>query len=135
MTNMIVPGDKQDLAVLAKALTPKQRRFADNLFLPATNQEQAAVLAGYAEGSAHVAASRNMRVPAIVAYINACVAQGFQANAIKAAQVVKDISDTAKSEKVRLEASQDILNRAGHNPVEKHAHAVKGELLVNIDLS
>jgi hypothetical protein len=47
---------------------------------------------------------------------------------------VRDLSTSAKSDYVRLQAAQDILDRAGHKAVEKQAHAVIGELNVRIDL-
>jgi len=49
-------------------------------------------------------------------------------------RVVTDLQDSAKSDYVRLQAAQDILDRSGFKAVEKHAHAIKGEVIVSIDL-
>ncbi|MEK9909131.1 MAG: terminase small subunit [Candidatus Thalassarchaeaceae archaeon] len=125
----------RDMALAAEKLTPKQRALVDNLFLPGTTQEEAAINAGYAQTSAKVTASRTLRLPHVQEYINACVQEGIQSNSIRALGVVAELSDTANSDYVRLQAAQDILDRAGHKPVEKSAVAVRGELSVNIDLS
>ena len=125
----------RDMELAAEKLTPKQHALVDNMFLPNTTQREAAVQAGYAERSAHVAASRVLRLPHVQDYISACVQEGIQSNSIRALGVVADLSDAAKSDYVRLQAAQDILDRAGHKPVEKSAVAVRGELSVNIDLS
>ena len=41
----------------------------------------------------------------------------------------------AKSEYVQLEASKDILDRAGFKAPDKHMHLHKGDISVSIDLS
>lgn len=42
---------------------------------------------------------------------------------------------SARSEKVRLDAVVDVLDRAGFKPPERHAHLVTGNISVSIDLS
>jgi len=41
----------------------------------------------------------------------------------------------AKSEYVQLEASKDILDRAGFKPPDRHMHLHAGDIAVQIDLS
>ena len=55
--------------------------------------------------------------------------------ATKALGRVIQLSDNAKSEYVQLEASKDILDRAGFKAPDKHMHLHAGDIKVNIDLS
>jgi hypothetical protein len=53
----------------------------------------------------------------------------------KALNNIEELSDTAKSEYVRLQASADILDRAGYQPVQQVQAQVLGDFKVKIDLS
>jgi hypothetical protein len=44
------------------------------------------------------------------------------------------LSESAKSEYVQLEASKDILDRAGYKAPDKHMHLHAGDIKVSIDL-
>ena len=134
MTKAITKADKKAIEDAADGLTAKQRSLVDKLFTPGITQEEAAVAAGYSPNSAHIEASRTLRKPAVLAYLDACVNHGIKAMAIGASMVVKDLSNQAKSPLVRLQAAQDILNRSGHAPDTRPVVSV-GELTVNIDLS
>jgi len=46
-----------------------------------------------------------------------------------------NLSNGAKSEYVQLEASKDILDRAGFKAPDKHQHLIDGNFSVNIDIS
>ena len=128
-------AEKALMVKTASSLTPKQKHFVDNLFTPGTTHVKAAIDAGYAERSAHVAASRTLRLPHVQEYINACVQEAIQTPSIRAMSQVAQLSTSAKSEYVRLQAGQDILDRAGHKAIDKSMVAVRGEVNVNIDLS
>ncbi len=134
MPKNITVADKNLLEEFGQGCSDQQRMLVDNLFIPGTTQREAAILAGYAEGSASVSASRVLRLPQVAKYLDACVNHGIKLHAIKAVNVVNELSDQAKSPYVRLQAAQDILDRAGHKPKESMAVAV-GQLTVNIDLS
>ena len=56
-------------------------------------------------------------------------------NATIASRRVLDLAQSAKSEYVQLEASKDILDRAGYKPVDKAMHLVQGNISVSIDLT
>ena len=56
-------------------------------------------------------------------------------NATKALKRIVDLSDSAKSEYVQLEASKDILDRAGYKAPDKVMHSHVGNISVNIDLT
>lgn len=134
MTRSVTKADKNALELAASDLTDMQRALVDNLFTPGTTQEEAAIKAGYSVKSAAIEASRTLRKPKVLEYLDACVNHGVKAMAVGALNVVKDMSEQAKSPLVRLNAAQDILDRAGHQVDNKPIVQV-GELTVNIDLS
>tara|TARA_R100000789_G_scaffold99231_2_gene105161 strand:+ start:881 stop:1285 length:405 start_codon:yes stop_codon:yes gene_type:complete len=125
---------KELMHITAEKLTNMQKQFVDNLFIPAMSHEQAAINAGYAPKSASIAAARNMKLDNVQDYLQACVQQAIQSHSIRALSVVADMSINARGDKTKLEAAQDLLNRAGHAPVEKKQVALRGEMNVNINL-
>ena len=56
-------------------------------------------------------------------------------NATKASIRLMQLSESAKSEYVQLEASKDILDRAGYKAPDKHMHLHAGDIKVTIDLA
>jgi len=56
-------------------------------------------------------------------------------NATVAAAKVLKLASGAKSEYVQLEASKDILDRAGFKPIDRSQVQVAGDIRVSIDLS
>ena len=56
-------------------------------------------------------------------------------NATIAASRVMKLATGAKSEYVQLEASRDLLDRAGIRAPERIQHDVQGEIKINIDLT
>lgn len=126
---------KKAIREAGEKLTPKQKALVDNLFIPGTTQEEAALAAGYAKTSASVQASRTLRLDHVKEYIATCVASYNAVASIEAVRAVRNLSANAKSEYVQLQAAQDVMDRAGHKPVEKKAVALKGVLNVAIDLS
>lgn len=55
------------------------------------------------------------------------VRQMFVQHSASAARRVATLAQYAEDEKVQLKASQDILDRAGHRPVDVHEHRVQVE--------
>lgn len=129
-----LPKVREEVQLAAMKLTPKQKGLIDNLLIPGTTQEQAAIQAGYAQASAGVQATRTLRLPHVQTYINAVVNEGIQVHSINALASVAQLSTGAKSEYVKLQAGQDLLDRAGHKPEERSPVNV-GALVMNIDLS
>ena len=75
---------------------------------------EAAGLAGYASGdSGRVTASKALRLPHVQAYMMQSIAESMGVSATIAAAKLVQLSRGAKSEYVQLEASKDILDRAG----------------------
>ena len=56
-------------------------------------------------------------------------------NATVAAARVLTLAQGAKSEYVQLEASKDILDRAGFKPIDRSQVQIAGDIRVSIDLS
>ena len=96
----------------AKKLTDKQMALVDTLVAEGCSIAKAAELAGYAKGeSGRVSAHRALKATCATVY-----AQG------------------AKSEYVQLEASKDLLDRAGYKPIDRAQVQVAGDIRVSIDL-
>ena len=55
-------------------------------------------------------------------------------NATVAAAKVLKLASGAKSEYVQLEASKDILDRAGFKPIDRSQVQLAGDIKVSIDL-
>ena len=95
-------------------LTNKQKCLVDTIVALGCSIKEASAKSGYAEGESG-------RVTGI--------------NATIASKRVLDLAQSAKSEYVQLEASKDILDRAGYKPVEKSMSLVQGNISVSIDLT
>ena len=68
-------------------------------------------------------------------YMQQRIRDSIGINATIASRKVLDLASSAKSEYVQLEASKDILDRAGYKPVDKAMHLVQGNISVSIDLT
>jgi len=122
--------------VVAKKLTTKQTALVDALVANGCSIKEAASLAGYASGeSGRVTASKALRLPHVQTYMMQRIAETMGVNATIAAAKLVQLSQGAKSEYVQLEASKDILDRAGFKAPERHMHMHAGDIQVSIDLS
>lgn len=116
--------------------TDKQVALVDTLVATGCTVREAAGQAGYAEGeSGRVSASKALRQPHVQQYMMQRIGESLGLNATTAASKLMQLSRGAKSEYVQLEASKDILDRAGFKAPEKHMHLHAGEIKVSIDLS
>jgi phage terminase small subunit len=115
-------------------LTTKQNQFIDAYVANGGNGSAAARDAGYAESSAHVEANRALKNPLIVQEIFRRTTLAIGAALPKALNTVVRLSESAKSEYVQLEASRDLLDRAGMKAPERIDHRLDGEFRVTIDL-
>ncbi len=93
-------------------LTKKQKKFVGT-YLETGNGAQSALVAYDTQdyNTAASLASENLRKPNIRAYL--------EDRAEKAAEMVYQLSQEAVGEAIRLNASRDILDRAGYAAVEK----------------
>jgi phage terminase small subunit len=116
--------------------TAKQRALVDALVANGCSITEAAGLAGYASGeSGRVTASKSLRLAHVQAYMMQRVAETMGVSATIAAAKLVQLARGAKSEYVQLEASKDILDRAGFKAPERHMHMHAGDISVSIDLS
>ena len=117
-------------------LTDKQTKLVDTLVSTGCTIREAAEMAGYASGeSGRVSASKALRQPHEQQYMMQSVHEALGLNATVAASKLLGLARGAKSEYVQLEASKDILDRAGFKPADKQLHLHKGDISVSIDLS
>ena len=116
-------------------ITAKQRKLVDTLVATGCTIKKASEVAGYAKGeSGRVSASKALKNPNVQAYLMLQVSESIGLNATKASHRLLQLSQDAKSEYVQLEASKDILDRAGFKAPAKHQHLVAGDIKVNISL-
>ena len=116
-------------------ITAKQRKLVDTLVASGCSIKKASEVAGYAKGeSGRVSASKALKNPNVQAYLMLQVSESIGLNATKASHRLLQLSQDAKSEYVQLEASKDILDRAGFKAPDKHQHLVAGDIKVNISL-
>ena len=119
-----------------RKLTKKQMGLVDTLVATGCTLREAATEAGYANGeSGRVTASKTIRLPHVQSYMMQRVNEQLGMNATVAAARVMNLATGARSEYVQLEASKDILDRAGFKPIDRSQVQVAGDIRVSIDLS
>jgi phage terminase small subunit len=117
-------------------LTTKQRDLVDTIVTTGKSIKECSQIAGYAKGeSGRVIASKTLRLPHVQRYMVERVANTIGLGAVSASRRLVELSSDAKSEYVQLEASRDILDRAGIRAPERVQHHVAGDIKINIDLS
>ena len=116
-------------------LTPKQTALVDKLVSEGCSIKEAAEKAGYAKGeSGRVTASKALATPHVQQYMQMKMNETFGLTATGALATVARLSRNAKSEYVQLEASKDLLDRAGYKPIDRSQVQVAGDIKVSIDL-
>ena len=117
-------------------ITEKQKKLVDTLVAKGCSIKQASEEAGYAKGeSGRVTASKALKTPHVQQYMMQTISDSMSLNATKALNKIVALSSNAKSEYVSLEASKDILDRAGFKAPDKVMHSHVGNINVKIDLS
>ena len=117
-------------------LTEKQKKLVDTLVAKGCSIKQASEDAGYAKGeSGRVTACKALKTPHVQQYMMQAIADSMSVNATKALNKIVQLSGSAKSEYVSLEASKDLLDRAGFKAPDKVMHSHVGNVNVKIDLS
>lgn len=114
-------------------LTPTQEAFASAYVLNGGKATDAALEAGYAEGSARVRAYELLKKPHVIKRIYELTVSSLGTHIPAALATVARLSGSARSEYVQLEASKDLLDRAGMS-APKQVN-VSGSFSVEIDLS
>ncbi len=102
-----------------RKLTRKQQSLVEHLVANGGTIKDAAHAAGYAEGeSGRVSASKALALPHVQAYMVDKIREQLGVRATLALSTVTKLASTAKSEYVQLEASKDLLDRAGFKAPE-----------------
>jgi hypothetical protein len=97
-----------------KGLTKRQALLVDLMLTEGLSATQAAIRAGYRPGrGASVNASRTLALPKVQAYLMEQVNAYNARSTVRAVRRMRSLVDHAKSEFVQMQASQDILERAG----------------------
>jgi len=125
-----------DITKSERKLTRKQTALVDYLVANGGTVKDAAHAVGYADGeSGRVSASKALRLGHVQAYMMQRIGESIGLNATTAAAKMVRLASGAKSEYVQLEASKDILDRAGFKAPDKHMHLHAGDISVSIDLA
>ena len=121
--------------IAERKLTDKQTALVEHLVANGGTIKDASQIAGYAEGeSGRVSASKALALPHVQAYMMQRIRDELGTRATLALSTVTSLARTAKSEYVQLEASKDLLDRAGLKAPDKHMHLHAGDIKVEIDL-
>ncbi|SVA71275.1 uncharacterized protein METZ01_LOCUS124129 [marine metagenome] len=119
-----------------RSLTTKQKELVDTIVTTGCSITEASQKVGYAKGeSGRVVASKTLRLPHVQRYMMERIANTIGLGAISASRKMVELSNGARSEYVQLEASKDILDRAGIRMPDRVQHEIAGEVKINIDLS
>lgn len=121
--------------VAIKKLTHRQTALVDIMVAEGLKPAQASEKAGYAAGKAgYVTAYKTLKLPHVQRYMMQRMHEEFGLTAVAALNTTRRLSQSAKSEYVQLQASQDLLDRAGYKPIERAQVQIAGDISVSIDL-
>ena len=125
----------------SKELTDKQRALVDIIVTSelegGISLTEAAVQAGYGNTreSSRVIATHTLELPQVQQYLRSRLESQLQISAVTAFKVLNDLIQNGRSEHVRQQAANSVLDRAGVTKQNAKPSMQFGELVVNIDLS
>jgi phage terminase small subunit len=110
-------------------LTEKQRLFAIAYVNNGGNRAKAAISAGYHAKRANQSGYQALTSPVVQAAIRKEAEDLLNSNVGLAAKVLVELATTSKSDSVRLQAAQSLLDRGGLPFVRQteHTHTLKDE--------
>ena len=112
-------------------LSAKQIAFVVEYVANGGKRKEAAVTAGYAAASAHVEAHRQLTKPNVIKAVYELTVMQLGTHLPAALANIAKLSRGAKSEYVQLEASKDLLDRAGLAAAKRVQ--VSGDISVSYD--
>lgn len=115
-------------------LTKMQQAFVDALVSNGGHPENAALEAGYSAKTARVQAYELLGKSHVMNAFQLRLALELSVKAPEAMQTLTSLMTSSRSEYVRLQAAQDVLDRIGMRASEKVDHRVGGDVRVSIDL-
>lgn len=128
--------DRQAITVAAgRELTDMQWKFVKALTSGECDPDQAAIDAGYSKHTAGQQAYELLQKDHIRTAYTTLMSHKLMKMGGEASNQLATLLTNARSERVRMEIAQDILDRLGLRAPEKHDHRVSGEVSVSIDLS
>tara|TARA_R110000851_G_scaffold164817_4_gene309193 strand:- start:127 stop:531 length:405 start_codon:yes stop_codon:yes gene_type:complete len=116
-------------------ITDKQKALVDIIVATGCTITEASKQAGYKGNSSRVSGSKALQRPEVQDYMMSEIRRAFGLHSARAVSKLSKLSEGAKSEYVQLEASKDILDRAGFKAPDQHQHLIGGNFSVNIDLT
>lgn len=111
--------------------TARQKALVDHVLVNGGTVKDAAEAVGYLDASS---AYNTLKLPHVAQYMLEQTAGFIGSSSMLAAARVAKLCTSAKSEYVQLEASKDILDRAGFKPPERSQVQVSQDITVHIDL-
>ena len=122
--------------VATRKCTRRQMALCEEYVANGGNLTKAAEAAGYAQGnSGRTTAWKAMKLPHVQQYMMQVTGEVFAKHAAMAVHTVAGLAKEGKSEYVKLQAAQDLLDRAGFKPIDRSQVQVAGDIRVSIDLS
>lgn len=94
-------------------LTDKQKAFVVNYVSNGANRRKAVIAAGYSKKGVNVEAHRLLSLPHIQQAIRVEAENLLNSNVGIGAKVLVDLAQNSKSDSVRLQAAQSLLDRGG----------------------
>ena len=106
---------------LNSTLNDRQEAYCRHFVERGGSMRTAMELAGYEDDGTskfRVQQHRLRHNPAVRDRIHQITREAFTSDAVEARECLLQLIRTARSEKVRLDAARDLLDRAGHKPLE-----------------
>ena len=116
-------------------LTVKQDMFVDALVSNGGKKQAAALQAGYEKASAGKSATALLKKDPILSEIYRRTKLSLASATPMLLDTLMGIALNGKSERLRMEAAQDLLTRAGFSAPERIDHRLSGDINVSIDIS
>jgi len=97
-----------------RPLTDKALRFIEHIVSTGCSGAEAAVAVGYAEGSSRTQAYRLLNDQRVLDAMHQATKRKLAVSGVRAAEKMLSLAVGARSERVQMEASKDLLDRGGY---------------------
>ncbi len=128
----IMSNKKSLLKKDTQKLTKKQEAFVNELLLTPDKPEQAAKRAGYSDKAARTIAYTNMRIPHVMDEYKSRLWHKLSIGAGISVNTLNELAHKSKSDKVKLAAAANILDRVGFK--QQQASLGNGQVAITINL-
>jgi len=112
--NEITPTQERSVDVSERPLTDRAKRFVEHIVSTGCSGAEAAVAVGYAEGSSRTQAYRLLNDQRVLDAMHQAIKRKLAVSGVRAAEKMLALSIGARSERVQMEASKDLLDRGGY---------------------